>query len=50
MKKKITLLTIAVVVLASCGPKRMKCYGRRCLVEAEKQKPVPKDTNKKAFI
>lgn len=30
MKKIITLLILALVLL-SCGPKRAKCYGKRCV-------------------
>lgn len=36
MMKKMIGLTLALVTLASCGPKRLGCYNRRCLVETPK--------------
>jgi hypothetical protein len=30
MKKIITLLLLSIFLI-SCGPKRMKCYGKRCV-------------------
>jgi PBP1b-binding outer membrane lipoprotein LpoB len=29
--KKILLLLIATLFLASCAPKRARCYGKRCV-------------------
>lgn len=48
MKKKITLLAVIAIVFASCGPKRLGCYNRRCLVEVEKQKSaIPQEQKTK---
>ena len=38
--KKIILLLIVITSIISCGPKRMKCYGKRCAETTEKQKPI----------
>lgn len=31
MKQKTIVLIIVFATLLSCGPKRMKCYGKRCV-------------------
>lgn len=44
MKKLAILLLIALFTI-SCGPKRMKCYGKRC-VETSTKKDVFPETKK----
>ena len=43
--KKIVIGIIAILFLYSCGPKRMSCYGKRC-VESSKNITVPKFAQK----
>jgi hypothetical protein len=39
--KKIISVIIVIVLLVSCAPKRMKCYGKRCVEVSKKDtKPV----------
>jgi len=39
--KKALLFLFLIVILTSCGPHRMKCGpGRRCLVDARKEKMI----------
>lgn len=41
--KKGLLFLFLIVILVSCGPHRMKCGpGRRCLVDAPKEKMIVK--------
>jgi hypothetical protein len=38
--KRTIILSLLTLFLVSCGPKRMKCYGKRCvetLAKKEKQ-------------
>jgi hypothetical protein len=45
MKKTITLLILAFI-LFSCGPKRAKCYGKRCVeTTIKKEKSNPSNQN-----
>ncbi|WP_298135978.1 hypothetical protein [Flavobacterium sp.] len=37
--KKIAILFFLMLTVLSCGPKRMKCYGKRC-VETSVKKEV----------
>lgn len=41
--KKILLIALIAVFMVSCGPKRMKCYGKRC-VETTVKKDVVKSS------
>ena len=38
--KKIFCLAVVAVFLASCGPKRMSCYGKRCVDTSKKADSV----------
>lgn len=42
--KKVFLLIIAVSFLASCGPKRMSCYGKRCVEVNKKPETIKKQS------
>ncbi len=35
--KKIALLLLTLLFLASCGPRRMSCYGKRCVENSIKK-------------
>lgn len=40
--KGFVVLVIFVFTIASCGPKRMKCYNKRCVEHTQKQTTVQK--------
>jgi hypothetical protein len=42
MMKKILTIFLLLVFLASCGPKRMSCYGKRCVDVSGKAYPKQK--------
>ncbi|WP_345093097.1 hypothetical protein [Flavobacterium chungnamense] len=45
MKKTAILLLLSFSIL-SCGPKRMKCYGKRCVeTSIKKESSVPSHRN-----
>lgn len=43
--KKIISLLIALIFMASCGPKRMSCYGKRCVEATNKSNSDQKPTS-----
>ncbi len=42
MMKKGILVVMVFLFLASCGPKRMSCYGKRCVEVSGKAYPKEK--------
>lgn len=40
--KILSALMILLFCIASCGPKRMKCYNKRCVEHTQKQTTVQK--------
>lgn len=40
LSKKALLLILAVSFLTSCGPKRMSCYGKRCVENSSNTEAV----------
>jgi hypothetical protein len=38
--RKIILFLLVMTSIISCGPKRMKCYGKRCVETKEKQETI----------
>lgn len=43
--KKILFLIVLSLAIQSCGPKRMRCYGKRC-VEHQPKKELTSKTSK----
>ncbi len=46
MKKSI-VITVLSIFLYSCGPKRMSCYGKRCVdtsIKKDIQKAIPNNS------
>ncbi len=38
--KKIITIVLLTLFLVSCGPKRMSCYGKRCVETAVKKESI----------
>ncbi|WP_395062980.1 hypothetical protein [Flavobacterium sp.] len=43
--KKIILFLLIAIFLISCGPRRMKCYGKRCVENSIKKENSNKRTS-----